>query len=33
MLRHGFRPLDQEWWHITLRDEPHPATYFDFPVR
>jgi D-alanyl-D-alanine dipeptidase len=33
MLRHGFQPLDQEWWHFTLRDEPHPATYFDFPVR
>jgi zinc D-Ala-D-Ala dipeptidase len=33
MLQHGFRPYDQEWWHFTLRDEPHPDTYFDFPVR
>jgi len=33
MLRHGFQPLDQEWWHFTLRDEPYPDTYFDFPVR
>jgi D-alanyl-D-alanine dipeptidase len=33
MLRHGFEPLEEEWWHFTLRDEPFPDTYFDFPVR
>ena len=33
MLRHGFAPLEEEWWHFTLREEPHPQTYFDFPVR
>jgi zinc D-Ala-D-Ala dipeptidase len=33
MIRHGFRPYDQEWWHFTLRDEPHPDTYFDVVVR
>ena len=22
MLRHGFKPLDTEWWHFTLKDEP-----------
>ena len=32
MLRHGFRPLDSEWWHFTLRNEPFPDTYFTFPV-
>ena len=32
MLRHGFRPLDSEWWHFTLADEPYPDTYFNFPV-
>jgi len=32
MRRHGFRPYDREWWHFTLRREPYPATYFDFPV-
>ncbi len=32
MLRHGFKPLDTEWWHFTLRDEPYPDTYFEFPV-
>jgi len=33
MLRHGFKPLDSEWWHFTLRDEPYGDTYFDVPVR
>jgi D-alanyl-D-alanine dipeptidase len=28
----GFRAYDCEWWHYTLADEPHPDTYFDFPV-
>jgi D-alanyl-D-alanine dipeptidase len=32
MARHGFVNLPQEWWHFRLRDEPYPATYFDFPV-
>ena len=32
MLRHGFKPLDSEWWHFTLQDEPFPDTYFTFPV-
>ncbi|MDD5897592.1 MAG: M15 family metallopeptidase, partial [Clostridia bacterium] len=29
----GFLPLDTEWWHFTLRDEPYPDMYFDFPLR
>jgi zinc D-Ala-D-Ala dipeptidase len=33
MRRRGFRPYDREWWHFTLRGEPFPDTYFDFPVR
>ncbi|MBQ6582207.1 MAG: M15 family metallopeptidase [Mogibacterium sp.] len=32
MVRSGFRPLDCEWWHFCLQDEPYPDTYFDFPV-
>ena len=32
MLRGGFAPLDCEWWHFTLKDEPYPDTYFEFPV-
>ncbi len=33
MLRHGFKPLAEEWWHYTLSNEPYPDTYFDFPNR
>ncbi|WP_069159882.1 M15 family metallopeptidase [Nocardia altamirensis] len=33
MDEHGFKNLTEEWWHFTLRDEPFPDTYFNFPVR
>ena len=33
MLAQGFKPLDTEWWHFTLRNEPYPDTYFTFPVK
>ena len=33
MLSQGFRPLEEEWWHFTLANEPYPTTYFDFTVR
>ena len=32
MLDNGFRALDSEWWHFTLKNEPYPDTYFTFPV-
>jgi zinc D-Ala-D-Ala dipeptidase len=32
MMEAGFTPLDTEWWHFTLKNEPYPDTYFDFPV-
>lgn len=32
MTSHGFRLYPKEWWHFTLRDEPYPDTYFDFPI-
>lgn len=32
MEQSGFVRFDAEWWHYTLRDEPFPDTYFDFPV-
>ena len=32
MIRNGFEPIDCEWWHYTLREEPFPDTYFEFPV-
>lgn len=33
MEKHGFKAYDVEWWHYTLKDEPYPETYFDFPVK
>ncbi len=33
MMRHGFKPMPTEWWHFTLKDEPYPDTYFNFPVK
>lgn len=32
MEKHGFLPFQTEWWHFTLKNEPHPDSYFDFPV-
>ena len=32
MVTHGFVPIEEEWWHFTLKNEPFPDTYFDFPV-
>ena len=32
MIAAGFKGLKEEWWHFTLRDEPFPETFFDFPV-
>ena len=33
MLKHGFKSISTEWWHFTLKNEPYPNTYFDFPVK
>jgi len=33
MIKHGFKPYPQEWWHFTLSEEPFPETYFDFSVQ
>jgi D-alanyl-D-alanine dipeptidase len=32
MIRAGFKGLPTEWWHFTLKNEPYPETFFDFPV-
>lgn len=32
MLENGFVGIETEWWHFTLKQEPFPDTYFDFPV-
>ena len=33
MVGSGFEPYRCEWWHFSVRPEPHPDTYFDFEVR
>lgn len=33
MLSYGFAPYENEWWHFTLKEEPFPSTYFNFPVQ
>ena len=32
MIKAGFKGIDSEWWHFTLKNEPYPDTYFDFDV-
>ena len=32
MVRNGFQPIDCEWWHFSLQNEPYPDTYFECPV-
>ena len=32
MTRNGFQPIDSEWWHFSLKNEPYPDVYFEFPV-
>lgn len=32
MVKHGFTPIAEEWWHFTLANEPFPDTYFTFPI-
>ncbi|AFM24629.1 M15 family metallopeptidase [Desulfomonile tiedjei] len=33
MKKYGFDSYSKEWWHFTLKNEPFPHTYFNFPVR
>jgi D-alanyl-D-alanine dipeptidase len=33
MVACGFETYEYEWWHFSLKDEPWPDTYFDFPIR
>lgn len=32
MEKAGFVGVKEEWWHFTLKNEPHPNTYYDFDV-
>ncbi len=33
MIKYGFKPYSKEWWHYTLKNEPYPETFFNFPVK
>lgn len=32
MEKYGFSAYQPEWWHFTLKNEPYPDTYFNFPI-
>jgi D-alanyl-D-alanine dipeptidase len=32
METEGFAGINTEWWHFTLKNEPFPDTYFNFPL-
>ena len=32
MIKAGFKGIDSEWWHFTLKNEPYTDTYFNFDV-
>lgn len=32
MLKNQFKPYNNEWWHFTLKNEPFPKTFFNFPI-
>lgn len=33
MEKYGFNSYEPEWWHFTLKNEPYPNTYFNFPIK
>jgi D-alanyl-D-alanine dipeptidase len=33
MMKYGFLPYAEEWWHFMIASEPFPNTYFNFPVQ
>lgn len=32
MIKAGFKGINSEWWHYTLKNEPYTDTYFNFDV-
>ena len=32
MIKFGFMPIQTEWWHFTLKNEPYKNTYFNFLI-
>ena len=33
LIKSGFLPYENEWWHFTLKSEPFPDIYFDFVIK
>ncbi len=33
MMKYGFAPLEEEWWHYRFKNEPYPNSYFDTDVK
>lgn len=33
MEKHGFSNYVNEWWHYTLKNQPYPNSYFNFPIK
>jgi D-alanyl-D-alanine dipeptidase len=33
MEKYGFEPYSKEWWHFSLKNEPYPNQYFNFPIQ
>lgn len=33
MEKYHFERYPEEWWHFTLKNEPYPDTYFNFPIQ
>jgi D-alanyl-D-alanine dipeptidase len=33
MDAYNFENYPKEWWHFTLKNEPFPKQYFNFPIK
>lgn len=33
MEKHGFKSIEEEWWHYTLKNEPFKDQYFDYKIK
>lgn len=33
LAQFGFSNYTAEWWHFTLKNEPYPNTFFNFPIK
>ncbi|WP_392469583.1 M15 family metallopeptidase [Sphingobacterium cellulitidis] len=33
MVKYGFKAIEEEWWHYTLKNEPFKDQYFNFAIK